>query len=456
MSREIGMKRFSVAVACFAIAALALALNANWTAGAAEKSIWPAWRGSDNSGVSTEAGLPVEWSATQNVLWKTAIPGRGHSSPIIWDKKVFVTTAIEGEVIPGAKAPEHKMQGQPWAHPDSRGGDRRHTLKVMALDRDSGKILWERTVHDGPVADNMHKANTYATPTPVTDGKSVYAYFGSEGLYAFDLNGKPLWKLSLGNLLTMGIGQSTSPILYKDFVIIQFDGDASETQSFIAAIDKNKGTEVWRTPRKDELGWASPIVVRAGDRDELITAGTEKIIAYDPMTGKELWSTVGLKNNAVATPSAGHGMVYISSGYPGKRMYAIRTGGSGDVTASHVAWKYERGTAYVPSPILYGDYFYTITDKGILTCLDAKTGEVKYANGRPPVPSTFTASLLAYDGKVLMFSEDGDTFVVKAGPQYEAVRTNSLGEPIFSTPAVADGKLFIRGSKHLYAISAKK
>ncbi len=446
-----------MAAGCFVTVALALAVSSGWVAGAAEKSTnWPAWRGPDSSGVSSEPGLPMQWSGTQNVLWKTPIPGRGHSSPIIWDKKVFLTTGIEGEVLPGVKAPEHKINGQVWAHPDSRAGDRRHTLKVMALDRDSGKMLWETTVYDGRVADNIHKANTYATPTCVTEGKAVYCYFGAEGLYALDMKGKLLWKYSFGPLLTMGVGQSASPVLYKDFLIIQHDTDASDGPSFIAAIDKNKGTEVWRTPRTDEQGWATPLVVRAGNRDELIAAGTMKIIAYDPMTGKELWSAKGLENNAVATPSAGHGMVYVSSGYPGKRLYAIRTGGSGDVTAANVVWKYERGTAYVPSPVLYGDYLYTITDKGIVTCLDAKTGKVKYQNGRPPVPSTFTASLLAYDGKVFLFSEDGDTFVVKAGPQYEVIRTNSLGEPIFSTPAVADGKLFIRGSKHLYAISAKK
>jgi outer membrane protein assembly factor BamB len=201
-----------------------------------------------------------------------------------------------------------------------------------------------------------------------------------------------------------------------------------------------------------EISWATPILVRAGGRDELITLGNQVIVAYDPATGKELWTARGLKSNAVPSPVAGHGFVYAPTGYPSKLVMAIRPGGSGDVSASNIAWTYEKGVAYVASPVLYGDYLYLVSDKGILTCLDARTGELKYDNGRVPVPASFIASLLAVDGHILEFSEDGDTFVVKAGPQHEVVRTNSLKEPIYATPAVAAGRLFIRGKDHLYAI----
>jgi outer membrane protein assembly factor BamB len=197
-------------------------------------------------------------------------------------------------------------------------------------------------------------------------------------------------------------------------------------------------------------------VILEGARAELVTVGNERVIAYDPLTGKELWTSKGVESNAIPSPLKGDGLVIAYTGYPQRRVYAIKTGGTGDVFASHVAWSLDRGTAYVPSGILYGGLVYFLTGRGIMTCLDAKTGEVKYSNGRVPVPATFTASPLAFDNKILLFSEDGDAFVIKAGTQHEVLRTNSLGEPIFSTPAVSAGRLFIRTDKHLWAIGAAK
>lgn len=413
---------------------------------------WPRFRGADGGGVSMEKNLPTEWSASSNILWKAEVPGRGHSSPIVWGDHIFLTTAIEGDVVPGAKAPEHLIQGKPWKHPEALGDDRKHTLKVLAIDRGSGKILWQQTAYEGLMSDSRHRKASFASPTPVTDGKMVYAFFGTEGIYAYDFKGNLKWKTQVGQIISYSVGNGTSPTLYKDRVILLCDSEDGK-ESFIVALNARDGKEVWRVKREVELSWATPIVVQAAGRDELITLGNQFVIAYDPASGKELWRMKGLESNAIPSPVAGHGLVYVYAGYPKKRVMALRPGGSGDITGSDkVVWSYDKGVAYVASPILYGDYLYLVSDKGILTCLDARTGEVKYDNGRVPVPASFIASLVAYDGKILEFSEDGDTFVVNAGPQHEVVRTNSLGEAVYATPAVAGGRLYIRGEKHLYAI----
>ncbi len=412
---------------------------------------WPGWRGADSGGVSNAPGLPSEWSETKNIQWKTALPGRGHSSPIVWGNRIFLTTAIEGDVIPGARAPIHKIDGQPWRHPDSMGADKHHTLKVLCLDRDSGQILWEQTAYAGAIYDDRHRAGSYASSTPVTDGKMVYAFFGSEGLYAYDFAGKQEWKAAMPQIGTFGVGVGVSPVLYENLVILQLDNEDGEN-SFVAAYDKKTGKEAWRTPRKVSISWATPVIAHTPRRVELITSGSEFIISYDPATGKELWRMKGLESNAIHTPMTVHGMVYVTAGFPAKRILAIKLDGSAG-GAPQIAWTYDKGAAYVASPVLYGDYLYLTSDRGILTCLDAKTGEVKYAGGRVPVPASFTAALTAFDGKVFQTSEDGDTFVVKAGPEHQVLGTNPLGEPIYASPAMADGKVFIRGLKNLYCIS---
>ena len=429
-----------------------LAIFSLTTAGAAAN--WPQWRGPDGSGISNEKNLPESWSPTMNIKWKAAIPGRGHSSPIVWGNRVFVTTAVEGDVVPGAKAVKHMNDGKEFLHPDSIGADRKHQFKVIALNRESGKIAWEAVAWEGTPYDNRHRKSSYAASTPATDGKMVYAFFGTEGLYAYDFNGKPAWKAQLGNLGTVGMGTGTSPILYDNLVIIQCDEENGEA-SFIVGLDKKTGKEVWRTPRKVQVSWSTPLLVKTSTRSELITSGTETVISYDPATGKELWRHKGVESNAIPSPVANSDMVFLVAGFPAKVAMAIKLGGSGDLTGSpNVPWKYAKGTAYVPSPIVYGDYLYLTTDRGILTCIDAKTGEVKYEGGRIPIPATFTASPVAFEGKILMTSEDGDTFMVKAGPKHEVLGTNSIGEPVYASPAIADGRIFIRGEKNLYCIGS--
>ncbi len=415
---------------------------------------WPQWRGPESQGISTETALPSEWTAERNIAWKTPIPGRGHSSPIVWGGHVFLTTAIEGEVLPGAKAPIHLLEGKEFLHPDSVGADRRHTYKVLAVELASGKVLWERVAYEGPVYDHRHKMSSYASPTPVTDGTMVYAYFGSEGIYAYDFGGKLVWKKDVGDIATVGMGTATSPILHGNLVILQCDEDNGE-KSFILALDKRTGREVWKTLRKVQVSWSTPVLVEANGRTELVTNGTELVIAYDPASGKELWRARGVESNAIHTPLVGHGLVIFTAGYPAKKVLAIRPGGSGDVTGTdRIAWTYDKGTAYVPSPILYGDYVYLLTDGGIVTCLDAKTGAVKYEGGRPPEPARFMGSPVAWGGHLYLTSVDGDTFVVKAGPAHEVVRTNTVDEPVYASLAPAQGRVLIRAQGHLYCVKA--
>jgi len=413
---------------------------------------WPQWRGPDGLGVSTEKNLPAEWSATKNIKWKTPIAGRSHSSPIVWGNKIFVTTAVEGPVVPGAKAVKHMIGDKEFLHPDSIGADRKHTFNVICLSATTGKLLWEQTAFEGTPYDNRHRKSSFAASTPATDGKYVYAFFGSEGLYAYDMSGKLAWKADLGKLGTVGMGTGTSPVLHDNLVVMQCDEENGDA-SFIVALDKKTGKEVWKTLRKVQVSWATPILVRTAKRAELITSGTEAIVAYDPATGKELWRHKGVESNAIPSPVANNEMVFLSAGFPAKIVMAIRLGAAGDLTDSvNVAWKHSKGTAYVPWPLLYGDYLYLTTDRGILTCLNAKTGELIYEGGRVPIPATFTASPVAFGGKILLTSEDGDTFMVKAGPKHEILGSNSVGEPVYASPAIANGRIFIRGEKNLYAI----
>jgi outer membrane protein assembly factor BamB len=443
------MKLFGRVSIAFAITVISTLLFIN-SAGAFAGTSWPQWRGPSGQGISEEKNLPTTWSPTKNIKWKTQITGRGHSSPIVWGNKIFLTTAIEGPVVPGAKAVKHMDGDKEYIHPDSVGADHKHFFKVICLSRETGKILWEQTSFEGTPYDDRHRKSSFASSTPATDGKYVYAFFGSEGLYAYDMKGKFAWKADLGKLATAGMGTGTSPILYDNLVIVQCDEENGE-RSFIVGINKKTGKEVWRTPRKVQVSWATPLLVRTTNRAELITSGNKAVIAYEPATGKELWRHKGVDSNAIPSPVANNEMVFISAGFPARIAMAIKLGGSGDLVDS-VVWKYAKGTAYVPSPILYGEYLYLTTDRGILTCLDARTGEVKYEGGRVPIPATFTASPIAFDGKILMTSEDGDTFVIKAGPKHEILGTNTVGEPVYASPAVADGNIFIRGERSLYCI----
>lgn len=422
---------------------------------------WPQWRGPGGTGISPEKNLPTEWApaagdkAAVNIRWKAAIPGRGHSSPIVAGNLVFLTTAIKGAEVPGRKAPVHlDFQKQPgYLHPDAVDVEFTHALKVYAIDARTGKVAWERTAYDGVMFDDRHRKNTYASSTMATDGERAYAFFESLGIYAYDFKGALAWKKDLGTIIKAGLGPGTSPIVYKDLLILQCDQEMGDG-SFIVALNRKTGAEAWRANRRNRRSWATPLIVNTGTRDELIASGAEAVISYDPASGTELWRANGTQSHPIPSPVSTRGLVFLTAGSQAKVVMAMKPGGSGNLADSKdvLIWRYNKGAAYVPSPIAIGDYLYLLSDAGLMTCIDAVTGERKYEGGRVPVPATFFASPVAFDDKILLTSEDGDSFIVKAGPVHEVLRTNSVGEAVYTSPAIGNGTIYIRGEKHLFAI----
>lgn len=418
---------------------------------------WPQWRGPASQGISIERALPLQWSPGNRIAWKTPIAGRGHSAPIVWDQRVFLTTAVEGALVPGHAAPTHIDSGKPFLHPDSVGVDRRHTLRVIALDVQSGAVLWDQVAYEGPMFDNRHRRSSYASTTPVTDGRRVFVHFGAEGVFAYDVAGTLAWKTSVGRIKTLGLGVGASPILFRDLLILQCDDNTGD-DSFIVALDTATGRERWRTRRDVQISWSTPVLVdvpaegSTPARTELVTNGSEWIVAYDPASGRELWRTIGVRSNAIHTPLVGDGLVIASAGFPERRVIAIRPGGSARAITERVAWTYDKGTAYVVSPILYKGLVYLLNDRGVMTALEAATGKVVYEGGRVPKPATFMGSPVAFGDYVLLTSEEGETFFITAGATHAVARSNSVDEPVYSTLALANGRIFIRGERHLFAI----
>ena len=415
---------------------------------------WPQFRGPGGRGISEDSEVPTTWTESENILWKTAIEGKGHSSPVVWGDRIFLTTGIAGDVIPGAGAPTHYIAGQVFKHPQSEGSDRSHTLKVLAIDRGSGEILWSQVAYEGRVYDNVHQAASYASPTMATDGEMVYAYFGSQRLYAYDFDGEPVWSAGLGKIGSFGVGIGTSPVLFEGLVIVLVDNENGD-DSFIVAFDKKTGEEVWRTPRRVEASWATPLIIedRSG-RQQMLTNGNQFLTSYDPATGEELWRLDGLASNAIHAPLYDGERVIFTTGYPRKVIRAIDLGDGPDGNgAPEVIWEYNKGAAYVSSNLLYDGLLFVTNDKGILTCLDAATGEVIYEGGRIPVPTNFLmSSLLGVNGRIMVSTMEGDTFFIAAGREFEIVSSAELDEPIAAMPAIVDGKIYLRGAGHLYAI----
>jgi outer membrane protein assembly factor BamB len=421
------------------------------TAGAAAE--WPCWRGPNGQGISTETGFATEWSAEKNIAWKSAVPGRGHSSPVVWGNRIFLTTAVEGAILPGAAAVRHVLDGQDFVHPESLGADRSHRLEVLCFDLESGKLVWEKPVYEGAVYDARHRKASFASPTSAVDGDRVFSYFGAEGVYCHDHEGRLLWQATVGKIATLGMGVGSSPLLHGELLVLQCDED-NGAQSFIAALDRSTGKEVWRRPRQVQVTWSTPVVVTAGGRAELVATGPEWIHGYEPATGKELWRVAGLHSNAIHTPLAGHGLVYASAGYPKKRVIALRPGPleAGAAEDARVAWQYERGTGYVVSPILHRDLVYLVSDQGLMTSLEATSGKVVYEGARLPKAARFTASPVAFEDRLLLVSEEGDAFLVRAGPQHEVLGTCSLGERVYASPALARGRILLRTESSLVCV----
>ena len=435
---------------------------------------WPQFRGPGSSGVSDGSGLPDRWSATENVVWKTPIPGRAWSSPIVWGDRIFVTSAIQEEGEPeavkkglyigGERKPEGKM----------------YRFAVYCLDWNTGKIVWEKTAARQVPKHGHHLKNSMASETPATDGQRVYAYFGYLGLFCYDFSGKLLWSRSWGEHGTrMNWGTAASPVVFKDRVYIVND---NEEESFLAAVDAKTGDQAWLVKRDEKSNWATPFVWQNVQRTELVTGGTKRVRSYD-LDGKLLWELGGMSSIHIPTPSATRDMLYLSSGFVADRkrpLMAVRPGASGDISLKdddgkakgdspsfaarkpgqspvagneYVVWCQTQAGPYNPSPLLYGDYVYVLYDRGLLGCFDARTGKEVYSKARlDPKANAFTASPWAYEGKLFCLSEDGDTIVVQAGPEFKVLGTNSLNELCMATPAVARRSLILRTESRLLRV----
>jgi hypothetical protein len=415
---------------------------------------WPQFRGPGSLGVVEDPVLPDKWSTTENVAWRTEIPGMGWSSPTVWGDNIFVTSVVSS--VEGEKPKKGLYFGGERPAPTDP-----HRWMVYCVDFKSGKIRWEREVQKGPPNISRHLKNSYASETPVTDGERVYAYFGNVGLFVFDMNGKPLWSKKWAPFKTRyGWGTAASPVVYKDKVYVVNDNDE---QSFIIALNKKTGAEMWRAEREVGTNWATPYIWENELRTEIITPGTKKVRSYD-LNGKPLWEFSGMSSIAIPTPFSRHGMVYIASGYVGDQhrpVYAIKPGASGDISLAKgetsnkfIAWYQPQAGPYNPSPIVYGDYYYTLYDRGFFTCHEAKTGKLVYDKVRlDPGVQAFTSSPWAYNGKIFCLSEDGDTFVIQTGPEFKLLGKNSLDEMCMATPAIVRGSLIIRTASKLYRIS---
>ena len=429
-------------------------------ASAARAQNWLQFRGAGAGGVADGRPTPVRWDATksQNVIWKTPIPGLSHASPVVWGDRVFVVTAESADPNPTFVP---KDRGIGLARDEVK-----HAWRVYALDRRTGKVLWERTAHEGVPRARRHVKATQANSTPVTDGRTLVALLGSEGLFAYDFDGKLLWKQDLG-VLNPGLwddknsswGHGSSPVIHRGLVIVQADG---HSQSFIAAYNLKDGKQAWRVERNEITSWSTPTVYEARGRTELIANGGRFIRGYDPQTGKELWrfndSDTQVKQQA---PVVAHGLIYVAGGYPpGRGMYAFRPGASGDIslkageqTNAHLAWKSDKGSPYTTTPVVYGDLLYAVSDLGVLSAFEAKTGKLVY---QERLPTSFSASPVAADGKLYLPSEDGDVYVVRAGPKYELLSVNPAGEALMATPAVTGGTLIFRSRSHVFAVGQRR
>lgn len=406
----------------------------------AANSDWTTWRGPSNAGLAPDAQPPLKWSGQQNIKWKTKIPGYGYSTPIILKDRIYLLTAIE--TGPGAGGP----RGAP--NPTVT-----HEWAVVALERATGKIAWQKTARRQVPHEGHHPTNSFASSSPTTDGERLYVSFGSRGLYCYDLQGNLIWEKDLGDMKTrMGFGEGASPALAGDMLIMPWD---QEENSFVVGLNKKTGEEVWRQSRQERSSWSTPLIVEVGGRQQAIIPASRATRSYDAKTGEVIWEAAGLTGNVIPMPVIGHDMAYVMSGFQGYSIQAIKLSSKGDISGTdNIAWHVRRSAPYVASPVLSGDRLYMgkSTD-AFLSCLNAKTGEVHYQDQRLEGLNGLYSSPIAANGYLYVTGRNGTTLVLKDGPKYEVVSSNVLGEEVDASLVMLGKELFLRGHEHLYCIA---
>jgi outer membrane protein assembly factor BamB len=400
--------------------------------GAAAAESWPQFRGPTGQGVSPSTGLPVEWSPTKNVAWKQAIPGRGWSSPVVDGGRVYLTTAVP--------------VGSPAVNNQS--------LRALCLDAATGKILWQQEVfhQDGATAPGSHEKNSHASPTPLLDGQRLYVHFGHQGTACLDLAGKVLWRNPSLKYSPVH-GNGGSPILVDGKLVFSCDGG---DQQFVVALDRDNGRVVWKTARTGNpdkpFSFGTPLLITVNGQPQVVSPGSGAVWAYDPASGRELWRVRHEGYSIIPRPVYGHGLVFVGTGYDSPTVVAIRPDGKGDVTDTHVAWTLRKAAPHAPSPLLVGDELYVVSDRGVASCLDAKTGRVHW---QERLGGNFSASPLFADGRIYFQNEEGVGVVLRPGTRFERLAKNALEEQTLASYAVADGALFVRTERHLYRIQQR-
>jgi outer membrane protein assembly factor BamB len=452
----VGSRRASLAVVATVL--LAWSLPARSAPGG---SNWPYWRGPAADGMAV-GDAPIRWSDSENVGWKTDIPGLGHSSPVVWGDRIFLTTAVRTGAVaarPEAAAPPAPPAGPPsGGHgfgPGGGGGAQaEHEFDVICLDRRTGRILWRRTATTATPHEGIHGTyGSFASSSPVTDGKLVYAFFGSRGLYAYDMKGALVWKKDFGvqMRIKMSFGEGMAPVLSGDRLVLVFD---HEGDSFMVVLDKRSGQEIWRVGRDEKTNWAPPLVVDYQGRRQVVVAATTRVRSYDLETGKLIWECAGLGANTIPQPVLQDDLVFVMSGYRNPRLMAIRLGREGDLTGTDaVVWTQTRGTSYTPSPVIFDNKLYVLSDGGMLSCYNARTGEPHYQQVRLPKTYSFKSSPVGAGGRLYLASENEDVIVLRMGEKLEVLATNTMKDQVFiATPAVAGGEIFLRSTTALFCI----
>jgi outer membrane protein assembly factor BamB len=423
---------------------------------------WPSFRGPQASGVAEPQNLPDRWDAEtgENILWRTPIPGLAHSSPVVWGSRIFVTSAVSSD-------PNATFRPGLYGEGDASTDRSRQRWMIYAIDKTSGNILWERVAHEGEPVDRRHIKSTYASSTPATDGRIVVAWFGSQGVYAYDVEGSFLWKVDLGRLdigayeiPTYEWGPASSPVIWQGLVILQCD---TQADSFVLALNVETGQLVWKTDRDELPSWGTPTVAATPSGPELVTNGSKFIRGYDPRTGKELWRLGRSSKITAPTPVFSDDLFVIVSGRaPERPIFVVRSGARGDLTlpdgarsSEAIVWSRTGRGSYMPTPLGYNGILYTLDNNGVFDAYNLRSGKELYRQRLPRVGSGFSASPVAADGKIYLSSEDGEMLVIAAGEKFRHVSTNSMGEPLMATPALSEGVMYVRSSRSLFAIGQR-